>query len=725
MGILTLFEEDKTTENDKITLKNFDNIESDDYTRQKASATFNKNIKEETIYFLKATATQTNMLTGASEATGKTTPLFLPIETRSKDETVLIAQGEQKSSSSHDYMPSCGVLGVGGTLGGCIAQGIYYLFFLPSSYLFALSGVFFDNTFAYSVNDSSYGSAFVVQGWGLVRDFCNMFFIFVLLYISFKTILRIGGSGKTKEMVINVIIIGLLINFSLFATQLIIDTSNILARVFYNSNTIKITQSDAGTASNQIAKADINGVIPLSAAIVNKINPQNLIMNADKVDAGDPAGQSSNTNKNGVTTGTFILVTLLSIFMNVTGIFVFLSTGIIFISRVIGLWIAMIISPLAFFSYTIPAMRKIEMIGWNRWLSETLKLAFLAPIFIFFLYLILKFLEKGLGVIAASNTDSSLAFVIAIIIPFVFMMVLLLKAKDIANNLSGKIGQSITGAISAVGGAAIGGAALGTAALGRGLVSNPMKMMTSSQKTRDAAIKNAKLYKPNTWGKYMSAKMAQKTINKDTGTNKLRDKLLSLKKDEGDKKHSTKLLDEHADKIETGKKFSDLNQNEQEKAKENLHKEELSKFMFNKKPDQLDKFQNNTLTNALNSNKENLSTLLKSLGKDPTKFNDADHHETIYNKPDTGLRDKARVALTTGSYDVRNTKLTGLLKPVELAMKLGFHSLGVGVQKGQGDFTKDLGRTIRDALKGVKINVKVDQDHKKGVVKKDKKEIEP
>jgi len=54
----------------------------------------------------------------------------------------------------------------------------------------------------------------------VVRDFVNIFFIFVLLYIAFATILSLHGF-KTKEMIINVIIIGLLMNFSLFAGQLI------------------------------------------------------------------------------------------------------------------------------------------------------------------------------------------------------------------------------------------------------------------------------------------------------------------------------------------------------------------------------------------------------------------------------------------------------------------------------------------------------------------------
>ncbi|MCE9517840.1 hypothetical protein K8Q96_02465, partial [Candidatus Nomurabacteria bacterium] len=354
-----------------------------------------------------------------------------------------------------DGMPDCSTGTLSFSMSGCIAQGLYYLIFMPTSFIFALAGNFFDFTFAYSVNDASYRSTFVVQGLGVVRDLCNMFFIFVLLYVAFKTILGLNVS-KTKEMIINVIIIGIMINFSLFATQLIIDASNILARVFYNSNVIKIKISDnAGNGvTEKTTEVGPNGEIQLSAALVNKVNPQNLIINANQVGSiPDKGGQTNNdTPKGGVTTGTFILVTLLASAVNIIGLIVFISVGLIFVARVIGLWMAMIFAPLAFFSYTVPDMQGMNMVGWKHWWPETLKLAVLAPIFIFFLYLILKFLETGLGLPSANDTGSGISFVISIIIPFVFIMALLWKAKDIAKTLSGSMGQTITGGIAAVGG---------------------------------------------------------------------------------------------------------------------------------------------------------------------------------------------------------------------------------------------------------------------------------
>ncbi len=388
-----------------------------------------------------------------------------------------IGSGETEigAGKNASIMPGCSILPLdpSGSVMGCVAQGFYYVLFVPTSYIFALAGTFFDFTFHYSIQDSSYRSPFVVEGWGLIRDFCNMFFIFILLYIAFGTILNLN-SVKTKEMIINVVIIGLLINFSLFATQVIVDASNILARVFYTSDAIKITQGD--NAKNGVTnatpglKVGPNGEIPLSAAIVNKVNPQNLIINGtSSLGITDKGGQS--TDKEGeanLSIASFILITILAAAVNIVGIIVFMSVGLIFVGRVIGLWIAMILSPFVFFSYTVPSLQDMEMVGWKKWWPETIKLAFLAPVFIFFMYIIIAFLETGLSLIKSNKGTDGLTFVISIVVPFIFIMVLLMKAKDIAKKMSGTMGSMITDGMKKYGGMALGvagGVALGGASM--------------------------------------------------------------------------------------------------------------------------------------------------------------------------------------------------------------------------------------------------------------------
>jgi hypothetical protein len=289
-------------------------------------------------------------------------------------------------------------------------------------------------------------------------------------------------------MIINIVIIGVLMNFSLFVAQLIIDSSNILARVFYNPNTITITRGGDNSVVNNIFGASESGVIPLSAALVDKINPQNLIINAKDVDdIQDTAGYglSDTEDDGGISPETFILVTLLASAVNVVGFIVFLSVGLIFVGRVIGLWLAMILVPLTFFSYTIPRMQDIGIIGWKKWWPETISLAFVAPVFIFFLYLILKFVD----ILGKFNADGKkgLEFVVITIIPFAFIMILLMRAKSIASSMSGKIGQAVTGAATAAGGLALGLATGGIALAGRKIIGGTASMAAKSDTLNNLA----------------------------------------------------------------------------------------------------------------------------------------------------------------------------------------------------------------------------------------------
>lgn len=678
-------------------------------------------LKENTKYYLIGITGQSSVVGKAFQSMFNPKKLFeadsssgytntISITTDKKESTEIIKASGIAQSSNFSVMPVCGIDAVnGGSLGGCIAQVIYYLLFVPSSFLFALAGTFFDWTFNYSVQSSTYKSEFVVQGWNIVRDFCNMFFIFVLLYIAFKTILDLHGS-KTKEMIINVVIIGLLINFSLFAARVIIDTSNILARVFYNSTAIKITAVQDGVdANNIIAKADETGVIPLSAALVNKVDPQSLIIKATNVgEIKDTAGQSQKTERGGVTTGTFMIVTLLASAVNIIGFMVFLSVGLIFVARVIGLWLAMIIVPFAFFSYTVPYMQDMEMVGWKKWWPETLKLAFLAPVFIFFLYLILQFLEKGLGIMDASN-KTGLDFVVAIVVPFAFIMVLLWKAKDIAKKMSGTMGQSITNGVAAAGGLALGGAALGVAALGRGTIGAFMK----GASTGDTSAQRLAAGDPtlSRFGRFKGR--LQQISGLDALQQNVGARLNANQADIARAAHSRHDLDVAAGVVAPGKKWSELNGDQRLQARTNLERTleiRSTAGIQNLTWAQLSPAQQATITAAI-------------APRLATNTTTADTTLIPRARRKVGLGENIIQSTIDGSFDIRNLSkiiageqdrgmnkfATGLTSMLASGMRSTLKQANFNYGTGQKEFIKDLGHTITEALKSTTI--KVDLSH--------------
>lgn len=76
-------------------------------------------------------------------------------------------------------------------------------------------------------------STAVTNGWVIVRDLCNMFFIVVLLVIAIATILKIE-MYHYKKLLGRLIIMAVLINFSKLICGLVIDFSQVLMMTFVN-----------------------------------------------------------------------------------------------------------------------------------------------------------------------------------------------------------------------------------------------------------------------------------------------------------------------------------------------------------------------------------------------------------------------------------------------------------------------------------------------------------
>jgi hypothetical protein len=335
-------------------------------------------------------------------------------------------------------------------LAGCIAQ-IFYAIFGIAAFIGELAGKFLDFFVYYSTNSTSYTSGFVTKGWGAIRDVANIFFIIALLYIAIKTILNLNVSNN-KKLISYIVIIALLINFSLFFTQVIIDGSNILAKVFYNS----IESKDANGA---LVRGE-TGEKSISVGLISLFNPQKLV--TQKVLDSDGG------------TALFIFITLLATALVLYAAWIFFTVAILFVSRVVMLWISMIFSPIAFASYTLPF--DIPGLGHKEWWGELLKNAFLAPIFIFFLYIIVMFAGFLKDIVHFPDGADFMQKVMAVVIPFAILMVLLMKAKELAVKYSGEMGKAMSKAGAMVSGAVVGGAvglgiggaaALGQKTLGR------------------------------------------------------------------------------------------------------------------------------------------------------------------------------------------------------------------------------------------------------------------
>lgn len=224
------------------------------------------------------------------------------------------------------------------------------------AWITGMAGMILDMSIRYGTLDmkDNLPTGAINGAWTVLRDVGNLAFIFILLYIAIKTIFGTEGTD-TKRLIRNVIIVGLLVNFSLFFTQTLIDISNVLSLTFYK---LFITNT-SGTAS-------------FSQNFTQPLGIPSLFDDAVFGAGQNPIRQIFIMSIGGCT---FLLILTLT----------FLQAAILFMLRYIILIFAMVMSALAFLAFVLPSTRPWFDKWWNL-LSNQL---FFAPIYMLLIWLVM------------------------------------------------------------------------------------------------------------------------------------------------------------------------------------------------------------------------------------------------------------------------------------------------------------------------------------------------
>ena len=309
-----------------------------------------------------------------------------------------------------------------------------------SAYILGVAGLLLKFVIDYTVVNMSVridAVGTIDVAWTAFRDLANMLFIFIILYIAIGTILNLG-SVSTKKMLVNVIIIGLLINFSLFFTKIIIDASNIVTIGFYNN----IMVSDTGAGGW--------GEFGLAGPFVDKMQVVGIY---DKKVLASLGSDYKNILLLGLGGGLIVLVAA----------FIFLAISFLFIGRFIILVFLMILSPVAFASVALPEDKYSKM-WWNKLLDQCI----FAPVFMVLLWVSLQLIggilpdttdKPGFAkALVGTNPVESLPIVMNFIIIIAMLLFCLLVAKQLgamgastAINAGNKIKNSVQGKIRGAG----------------------------------------------------------------------------------------------------------------------------------------------------------------------------------------------------------------------------------------------------------------------------------
>lgn len=292
------------------------------------------------------------------------------------------------SSTEKSSEISCGLGAVtgGGTFYGCVAQGAYLLLFV-ASWILWVAAILFNGVINYTLNMANVVNdiPIVALGWSTFRDIANICFIFIVLYIGISMIVGNGGFGS-KQTLIKVIIGAMLINFSLFFTQVAIDASNIFALQFYHK-IINTSQASGGKADSYDAG--------ISAGFARALGLQSIMgigIGADSTGGGNTGPTVvSISSKLGLNAKNLIIVGVGGTILTLITAFVFFAGAIMLLIRTVVLIFLMIFSPIGFLGSVLPELGKYTG-DWKKKLTENL---LFAPAYMAMLYLVMSMVGTG------------------------------------------------------------------------------------------------------------------------------------------------------------------------------------------------------------------------------------------------------------------------------------------------------------------------------------------
>ena len=377
------------------------------------------------------------------------------------------------SSDGKVYDPCGKTVGVWeGRVGECLSYqivSILYDWVLQGTiWVAGLAGSLFNASIQFSLTGDIFDAdknIMIKDGWTMVRDLLNLIFIFILLYAAISTILQ-HGNMDIKKILPSLIIAALLINFSMLITKMVIDASHIFAWEFYNQIDV---ENKEGLGEGEVfanMENDINIKVlygdfekkNLANVFMAGFNPQELLTGKEKKKGEDDKDANKSQWKqvlqDKIDKGESIsdawwqmgLILILESGLMLFAGFILLAGAIMFVVRVVVLWLVMIFSPIAFLSMILPSMQKYSGMWWKYLIDQS----FFAPAFLFMFMLVTKFINSDfIDSIFKTSSNSDLKIVLGLdggaivltLFHFIVVAGLMMACLIVAKQLGGKTAE--------------------------------------------------------------------------------------------------------------------------------------------------------------------------------------------------------------------------------------------------------------------------------------------
>lgn len=316
---------------------------------------------------------------------------------------------------------------------GVFGKFIAIFIWIFSWFLF-WAGLFFDTAVHFTITSGAFRAenvALISVGWPVVRDFSSLFIVLSMLVIAIATMLRIE-SYSYKTALPRLILVALLISFSLPVGQFIIDASNVLAVGIYNDIAAP-ARNDTGVT----LATSIFGVSVGNATAISEVFAQGLyITDVHMIKSNDTLGNIAG----GLTGGVAILTSgIMGIIVLLVTSFIFVAFGMLFVTRTVVLWILLVFSPAAFAGMIFPSTSQYSSKWWKTLFSQS----FFAPISLFMIWLVAKFIGSGFVQKTIDHTVgvgqesfyNGFSSNMQVVMQYIILIVLLWKSLELAQQL--------------------------------------------------------------------------------------------------------------------------------------------------------------------------------------------------------------------------------------------------------------------------------------------------
>jgi hypothetical protein len=280
-------------------------------------------------------------------------------------------------------------------LPGMLFTGIAFLILTLSGFILGLAGTVFNWVVIRTV--FQFGEYFgtnegMLIAWGVMRDVANIGLLFGFILMGVLLILNVEGGGghghgggmSAKKAIPRLIIFAVLLNFSLFASQLVIDVANAFSSSFATlAGESCSTNTSTGTTADNTAQGNQDCANVGIAGQVLKVTGLTALWDTEALDI-----ETGMKNLADRPYSYAVSLIMLSIFVLVTAM-VLLAGAIMLVIRVVVLSLLMVTSPIGFAGMAIPKLQSIASMWWSKLMSQ----AFFAPVYLLLIFISIKLTE--------------------------------------------------------------------------------------------------------------------------------------------------------------------------------------------------------------------------------------------------------------------------------------------------------------------------------------------